>query len=56
MEDVLGNCLGVLKDSEFPGITPQNVDAGKEGFNQGVVATELMCDDEEHPHGGPRVS
>jgi hypothetical protein len=55
MEDLPINYLGVWRDSEFLGITPQHVVAGKEGSNQGVVVAEVLHDNAGHPHGGPRV-
>jgi hypothetical protein len=56
MEDLTRNCPGAWKDSEFSGIMSQHVAIGKEGPNQGVVATEVLCDDTGHPHGYPRVA
>jgi hypothetical protein len=56
MEDLTRNCSGVWTYSEFLCITSQHVATGKEGPNHGVVATEVLCDDVGHPHGGPRVA
>jgi hypothetical protein len=56
MEDLTRNCPGVWTYNEFPGITPQHVAIGKEESNQGVVAAEVLCDDEGNPHGGSRVA
>jgi hypothetical protein len=56
MDDITRNCPGVWTDSEVSCIMSQHVATRKEGPNQGVVATKLLCDDAGHLHGGPRVS
>jgi hypothetical protein len=56
MEDFTRNYPEVWTNSEFSGITPQHVAAGKEGSIQGVVVAEVLYDDAGHPHGGPRVA